>query len=62
MKGNIARICIVSLLSLFVLGGTSWGQSAKLEKQQKQNSKKADQLWGEIKKLKQQGVVVQTSM
>ncbi|MCB1186807.1 peptidoglycan DD-metalloendopeptidase family protein [bacterium] len=62
MKGNIARICIVGLLSLFVLGGTSWGQSAKLEKQQKQNSKKADQLWGEIKKLKQQGVVVQNAI
>ncbi len=53
MKGSTARTLIMGLLLCLTMGSVSFGQSAKLEKQQKENSKKADALWRIVGELKQ---------
>lgn len=53
MKGKLMRVASWALLLCLSLAGISFGQSAKLEKEKKENSRKADALWDIVRELKQ---------
>ncbi|MCB1218295.1 peptidoglycan DD-metalloendopeptidase family protein [bacterium] len=48
---SVRRVTAILLAALCLGGGVSWGQSAKLDKQQKENSKQANKLWDKIREL-----------